>query len=108
MRLMWRSTHEALVAEMQRELADVRADRRKLLATILRMKLTGAAITPKPVPGKAPESDPIGVAIERASDGDSALARHLRKMAALEQKKGTPTDKIVDLITNGPPTGDGD
>ena len=82
---------------------------RNVIISVEAMDLkTGAVLTPKPVPAKAAESDPIGVAIERASDGDSALARHLRKMAALEAKKGTATQVIVDLILNGPPTTDGD
>lgn len=108
MNLMWRSTHEALIAEKNARIAELRAEKRVLLQAMVRMKLTGAVLTPKAKPGLQPEPDPIGVAIERASDGDSALARHYRKMAAAELKKGTPADEIITRILNGPPTGDGD
>lgn len=97
---MWRSTHEALVAEKDATIRDLRRERIQLLKTLLRLRERGAVLPPK---GQrqalsTPAPDHIGVAIEAKAEGDVRLAKHLRLMAMAEQAKGTPTDEIVQLI----------
>jgi hypothetical protein len=108
--LMWRSTHEALVAEKDRAIADLRAEKRQLLKLVLRLKAQGATLTPKPGTVIAAPVDPLDTLLEEVADrfapsgpARSQALRHLRKHVAGLRSQGLDDDTIRERILAGEP-----
>jgi hypothetical protein len=102
--LMFRSTHRALMAAKDAEIASLAAMcaeawnretevRRELLALI-------ADARPKPVTVAAKVPDPIAEAIRVKAGSNAPLRTHLAMFARAERAKGTAEEEIVKMLAD--------
>lgn len=99
--LMWRSTHDALMAEKEKAHAETRAAYRQTLKVLLRLKATGAVLPPKASTNTPDAIDPLDVVIEDKAEGNPALMRHFRKQVARLRARGLSDDDIREAIATG-------
>jgi hypothetical protein len=105
--LMFRSTHDALLAAERERTADAlaayRAEVARHDAALAELRALSAALAPKPAPTLPPKRVPgaVETAIAMRASGNTELTKYLAGWAKQQRLAGKSEDEIADLIVNG-------
>lgn len=99
-----RSVHEETVTDLRRRLDDSETERRKLVRTIVKMKVAGGTI-PRALDGvrlEQRERNPFEKAVDEnpRCKNNPLLRRHLLGWADREREKGVPEKEILDKLSS--------